>query len=63
MMVARVGSHTVNPAMKANLPYEIDDFDYIGVFEINPVVCAVSPNPTSVDGRPDRQDRGQPRHA
>lgn len=42
MMVARVGSHTVNPAMKAGLPYAIDDFDYIGVFEINPVVCAVS---------------------
>ena len=42
MMVARVGSHTVNPAMKAALPYAIDDFDYIGVFEINPVVCAVS---------------------
>ncbi len=42
MMVARVGSHTVNPAMKATLPYDIDDFDYIGVFEINPVVCAVS---------------------
>ncbi len=42
MMVARVGSHTVNPAMKATLPYAIDDFDYIGVFEINPVVCAVS---------------------
>jgi len=42
MMVARVGSHTVNPAMKSNLPYTIDDFDYIGVFEINPVVCAVS---------------------
>jgi tripartite-type tricarboxylate transporter receptor subunit TctC len=42
MMVARVGSHTVNPAMKAGLPYSIDDFDYIGVFEINPVVCAVS---------------------
>ncbi len=44
MMVARVGSHTVNPAMKATLPYKIDDFDYIGVFEINPVVCAVSSN-------------------
>ncbi|RIA45367.1 Bug family tripartite tricarboxylate transporter substrate binding protein [Dichotomicrobium thermohalophilum] len=42
MMVARVGSHTVNPAMKATLPYSIEDFDYIGVFEINPVVCAVS---------------------
>ncbi len=43
MMVARVGSHTVNPAMKANLPYSIDDFRYVGVFEINPVVCATSP--------------------
>ncbi len=44
MMVARVGSHTVNPAMKANLPYAIDDFRYVGVFEINPVVCATSPD-------------------
>lgn len=43
MMVARVGSHTVNPAMKARLPYVIDDFRYVGVFEINPVVCATSP--------------------
>ncbi|MFP3920682.1 MAG: Bug family tripartite tricarboxylate transporter substrate binding protein [Dichotomicrobium sp.] len=42
MMVARVGSHTVNPAMKSTLPYEIDDFDYVSVFEINPAVCAVS---------------------
>jgi len=42
MMVARVGSHTVNPAMKTTLPYEIEDFDYVSVFEINPAVCAVS---------------------
>lgn len=41
MIVARVGSHTVNPAMKATLPYTLDDFRYVGVFEINPVICAV----------------------
>jgi tripartite-type tricarboxylate transporter receptor subunit TctC len=43
MMVARVGSHTVDPAMKANLPYSIDDFRYVGVYEIGPVICATSP--------------------
>ncbi|MBZ8134277.1 tripartite tricarboxylate transporter substrate binding protein [Afifella sp. IM 167] len=42
MLAARVGSHTVNPAMKATLPYTLDDFVFVGVFEINPVVCAVS---------------------
>lgn len=41
MMISRVGSHTVNPAMKATLPYKLDEFDYYGVFEINPVACAV----------------------
>lgn len=42
MLFARVGSHTVNPAMKATLPYKIDEFTFVGVYEINPVVCAVS---------------------
>jgi tripartite-type tricarboxylate transporter receptor subunit TctC len=42
MTVARVGSHTVNPAMKDNLPYTLDDFDFVGVYEINPVACAVA---------------------
>ncbi len=42
MAVARVGSHTVNPAMKANLPYTLDDFTFVGVYEINPVACAVA---------------------
>lgn len=41
MMISRVGTHTVNPALKATLPYTLDDFDYFGVFEINPVACAV----------------------
>lgn len=41
MLFARVGSHTVNPAMKATLPYTLDDFRFVGVYEINPVACAV----------------------
>ena len=44
MLAARVGSHTVNPAMKATLPYTLDDFRFVGVYEINPVVCAVNSN-------------------
>ncbi len=40
MLFARVGSHSVNPAMKAALPYTLDDFVFVGVYEINPVVCA-----------------------
>lgn len=42
MLFTRVGSHSVNPAMKETLPYTLDDFSYVGVYEINPVVCAVS---------------------
>ncbi len=42
MLFARVGSHTVSPAMKETLPYTLDDFDFVGVYEINPVVCAVT---------------------
>src|SRR6056297_2359579 len=38
MLFARVGSHSVNPAMKATLPYTIDEFRFVGVYEINPVV-------------------------
>lgn len=41
MLFARVGSHTVNPAMKATLPYTLDDFRFVTVYEINPVACAV----------------------
>lgn len=41
MLFARVGSHSVNPAMKATLPYTLEDFTFVGVYEINPVACAV----------------------
>jgi tripartite-type tricarboxylate transporter receptor subunit TctC len=41
LLFARVGTHTVNPAMKATLPYQLADFRFVGVYEINPVACAV----------------------
>ena len=44
MLFARVGSHSVSPAMKATLPYTLDDFRFVAVYEINPVACAVSPS-------------------
>lgn len=44
MLFARVGSHSVNPAMKATLPYKLDDFRFVTVYEINPVACAVRPD-------------------
>lgn len=44
MLFARVGSHTVSPAMKATLPYGLEDFRFVTVYEINPVVCAVRPD-------------------
>lgn len=43
MLFARVGSHSVNPAMKATLPYTLDEFRFVTVYEINPVACAVTP--------------------
>lgn len=51
MLFARVGSHSVNPAMKATLPYTLEDFRFVTVYEINPVACAVSPQSgiTSMD--------------
>ena len=44
MLFARVGSHSVSPAMKATLPYTLDDFRFVTVYEINPVACAVAPS-------------------
>lgn len=44
MIFARVGSHSVSPAMKAALPYSLDDFRFVTVYEINPVACAVAAN-------------------
>ena len=44
MLFTRVGSHSVNPAMKATLPYTLDDFRYVTIYEINPYACAVTAN-------------------
>lgn len=44
MLVARVGTHTVNPAMNPSLPYTIDEFRFVGIYEINPVACVVNSN-------------------
>jgi putative tricarboxylic transport membrane protein len=43
VMLARIGSHTVSPAMKT-IPYEYDKFTYLGLLEVNPVICATATN-------------------
>jgi tripartite-type tricarboxylate transporter receptor subunit TctC len=42
LLLARIGSQTVSPAMRANLPYKYDDFTMIAVIELNPVICATA---------------------
>ena len=42
VLLARIGSHTVSPAMKSTIPYQHDDFTYLGLLEVNPVICATS---------------------
>ena len=42
LLLARIGSQSVSPAMKANIPYAYDDFTMIGVLELNPVICATA---------------------
>ena len=42
LLVARVGSQAVLPALKADLGYRWNDFTFIGLLEVNPVVCVVA---------------------
>jgi tripartite-type tricarboxylate transporter receptor subunit TctC len=42
LLLARIGSQTVSPAMKANIPYKYNKFTYLGLLEVNPVICATS---------------------
>ncbi len=42
LLVARVASHAVLPALKKNLSYKWNDFTFIGLLELNPVVCVVN---------------------
>lgn len=42
LLLARVGSQAVRPAMDAQVPYKWDDFGIIGMLETNPYVCVVT---------------------
>lgn len=42
LLLARVGSQAVLPAMKNDLSYKWNDFTFIGLLELNPVVCVVN---------------------
>lgn len=41
LLVARVGSNAVTPALDGTIPYEYDDFTYLGLIEENPYVFVV----------------------
>ena len=41
LLLARVGSQAVLPAMKPSTPYKWSDFSFLGLLELNPYVCAV----------------------
>lgn len=43
MLASRAGSQSVGPAMKSDLPYTQDDFTFVGIFELNPILCAANP--------------------
>ncbi len=42
LLLARIGSQSVSPAMKVNIPYKYDDFTMLAVIELNPVICATA---------------------
>lgn len=41
LLLARVGSQVVLPALQQGLGYKWNDFAFIGLLELNPLVCAV----------------------
>ena len=41
LLLARIGSQALLPALKRNLGYSWDDFSFLGLIERNPFVCAV----------------------
>ncbi|MBK6907155.1 MAG: tripartite tricarboxylate transporter substrate binding protein [Rhodocyclaceae bacterium] len=41
LLMGRVGSQVIAPALKPSLPYRWNDFTFIGVVEIDPLLCAV----------------------
>lgn len=42
LLLGRVGSQAILPALYADLSYKWDDFTFIGVLELNPMVCVVN---------------------
>lgn len=52
LLLARVGSQAVLPALQKNLDYQWNSFTFLGLLELNPLVCAVradSPHKTLAD--------------
>ncbi len=41
LLLARVGSQTLLPALKPSIPYKWSDFTFLGLLERNPFVCVV----------------------
>ncbi|HSO08110.1 MAG TPA: tripartite tricarboxylate transporter substrate binding protein [Pelomicrobium sp.] len=44
LLLARVGSQAVTPALQPNIPYKWNDFTFLGLLELNPYGCAVKPD-------------------
>ncbi|HEY9280089.1 MAG TPA: tripartite tricarboxylate transporter substrate binding protein [Eoetvoesiella sp.] len=44
LLLARVGSQVILPALQPTLSYKWNDFTFLGLLELNPVVCAVNKN-------------------
>ncbi len=42
LLLARIGSQAVSPAMKSSMPYKYDDFTMLGLLELNPIICATA---------------------
>lgn len=41
LLLGRVGSHAIQPALDPSTPYAAHDFTVLAVLEINPLICAV----------------------
>ncbi len=42
LLLGRIGSHAVTPARNKKIPYNWDSFTYLGMLELNPLVCVVN---------------------
>jgi tripartite-type tricarboxylate transporter receptor subunit TctC len=46
LLVARIGSHAILPAIDTKTPYKWDDFTILSLLELNPYVCVVKGDST-----------------